>query len=571
MSSTGHRLREALLWSVEIVVLLVAFALLHLARNLHFHTQPPSPQWSRHLTAGLGSMNTPPGADTMLDESLFLGWAADQGTGYARVTPLGQIELTGTVPPLTPEAKVRSVSLARIPLTKEEAVDLFWIETLRTPTLVGAGLDGAGGVVWGPRPVLDGVRSYALARSRGPGAPPPRLVVGRDDEIRVYQLPAGAPPAPAGPALRWPELYYVDGQVDRSGQLHLVVTGKNETGSVTLSYLTQGADGAWGEPVTVAQFRVSDRQTLRCPRLGLDLERAHVFYSLEDTRPVTGKAVMYYLSFPLEAPAPAQPQKLALFTDLLGAPSETVNDACPSPGQADSLELAVTSIVGRTRLRRYQEVVTLRFEGGAAGPPAAACCTRGASLSPILAPTPDGSDQYLAWLDTAGFRNYRVTVASTSEAFSRQLNRMTARDWLGAFLDTLVNLGLALPLTFVACFWLTVPFVVVGAGHFFALGWAERRPWPLALFAIGLHVLGKGYYVHRSFYGSPLTTVAMPVWMKSGPVVYLIPLALAAVAGFNLWRYSRLHPPRSPIGAYGRFAAVDTALTLVLYSPFILT
>ena len=565
---TRSRLRLRIDWGSGVVFLLIAVIALHFARNIELGTAPPSTVWSRSVSVGTSRFSIRPGADVLPDGSLLCAWAGLDGAGLARVSAQGEVnQVAATFPGTGPGRDARGFEVATAPA----GGILLWTETHDGgQQLYQARLGADGRPVTGAGALALPVTAWAVARPATMTFDEPRAVLVQEGpRLRAFAVAddGGLTAFAAGPAV--PDLCFLDGVVDGQGTLHVLATTKTTDSRYHFLYLTaQG--GGFSAPLDVHDEIASDRNTLRQPGIALDRERVYFTWGVEETRPRTGKAATWWLSFRRDAPAPVEPQRLRLVpTRWSQDPSDMANDPVALSSDGDGISIAVSSMIMWTRLRVFQEIAVVSCAGQAQADTVAASFGRPASLSPALVAGDAGT--YAAWLDTAGFNRYRVCVAGTAGSFRAAYAGRATADWLYAGLDTLVDLGWALGLCFTALLWVGLPFIIVGATQMVALDWSERRPRGLTLGVIALHVAGKLYFAKASYYDDVAVRAMMPAWLAHPVSAYLVPLLISAVALWAVIRTWRRRTHISALSSYGRFALIDVALTLLLYAPYLQT
>lgn len=564
------RRRPIIDWGSGVVFIVVALLAMHLVHNFNLGTAPPSATWSRSVAVGVSSYNLRPGVDVLPDGSLLCAWTGSDGLGMAKVSPYGQVtQLHPSFPGMGPAVGAMNYDLA----AGTSGATLLWTEQ-RGPAvqLCQARLDADGNPRTRASVLGTAVAAWAVARPAGDvggvNGVPQVVLVQEGGRLRALTVGADGALAPLASAPAIPDLSCIDGAVDESGTVHIFAATVASLASFNFLYLTANEDG-FSAPLKIREERFNFRNTLRSPRIALDGGRVYFMWGNEETKPRTGRATSWWLSFSRDAPGPAEPRRVTLpVTHLSLLPSDFVCDPAPISTTGDGVTVATSSMVMWTRLRTYQEIVVVSLEGDEQGDEVPASFGRPASLTPYLAAGAGGD--YAVWLDTAGFNRYHVCVASTNGAFRAGVDRREASDWLYAGLDTVVHLGWAVGMSFTAGPWFILPFMIVGGAQLLALNWAERRARLLTLIAAAIHVALKVYTVQGTFYGSPLVCGMMPAWLAHPASHYLVPLAISGVALWSVLRMWRGAARTSALSSYARFALIDVALTLLLYAPYLL-
>lgn len=309
-------------------------------------------------------------------------------------------------------------------------------------------------------------RPTTLSDSMIPALDAPRLVI--DTEGRAHAIWADevgiewAVLSAKGTLLKAPALLVPEGrfpavQVGPQGRLHLSWRRQKRINVWTIHYAVLDSErGIVGQSEELAEVFLRPDSSLKGPDLGLTPETGHVFWEVNDHGYVYSRAE--FASFPLEAPEQGQVEPFGLMrggdpsgiyplagpqTPLLVASSESVPD--PEAGEMQS-QIAVFAMEQRARA----EIVTASSQ---------------ASLKPVLIED-DRSCLHLAWLETAGFREYQVAYASTSPRVMENYNALTLRDGLDRVFSSVFRLStLAVTLVGSAIVWAAIPFVALLLYH----------------------------------------------------------------------------------------------------------
>jgi len=249
-------------------------------------------------------------------------------------------------------------------------------------------------------------------------------------------------------------------------------------------------------------------------------------------------------------------------TDFINAPAVVQNQESELP--------VVVSVIIESASKQFIQLALTVLEGGDPVGYQLANETSNASVLPTLA-ADQNTNLHLAWLDTAGFRRYKVYYATTAPQASTWLNRTTVKD-IGEQAASLAWGVLSavgfLPLTLMwnapALVWLIV---------FYAISHQELLDELGAKIALGVSF--AIYLVVKMLF--------LPGLLEAGtPFVYLVPqeiapmlttiipvlILLLALVGLIIYlrRPGDGRPP-ALFKAYLIFALVDSALTAILYAP----
>jgi len=386
----------------------------------------------------------------------------------------------------------------------------------------------------------------------------------------------------------------VDGSASDSGaRTHMVWTNRTDFSTRQIYYGTL-EDGEVTPPdgYHVTTFDYAESATYQPPIIGLELERVYLIWSVQNLGGgmTPTAADTYYISF---APGQARytdPQTLKLpaehrpaYDDHRGhytisrlAPvspdvysTDYINAPAVVTGREPELPMVVSLIIESASKQFMQLAVTILAEGEPIGYQIANE-TSNASVLPTLAA--DGeANLHLAWLDTAGFRRYKVYYATTAPDARAWLDRTTAQDVGKQAADlawgVLSAIGF-LPLTLMwnapALIWLVLFYLFARQEHLDELG---------ARIALGVSLVL--YLVVKTLFLPGLLSAGTPfVYMVpqefASALDTIIPLTILALAVIGLIVYltrSRGAEPPTIFKGYLVFALIDSALTAVLYAP----
>jgi len=380
---------------------------------------------------------------------------------------------------------------------------------------------------------------------------------------------------------------------DSSGETHLVWTNRTDFSTRQIYYATL-EDGEVTPPggYHVTTFDYAESATYQPPIIGLDSERVYLIWSVQNLGGgmTPTAADTYYISF-----APGQQQYVAPRTLKLSAdhrpgyedhrghytisrlapvsPDVRSTDYINAPAvvtrRESELPMVVSLIIESASKQFMQLAVTILADGEAVGYQIANE-TSNASVLPSLVADDDAS-LHLAWLDTAGFRRYKVFYATTSPEAAEWLNRTTvedvgeqAADLAWGILSAIGFLPLTLMWNVPALVWLVVFYLSARQEHLDELGARIALGVSFALYLIVKTLFLPGLLST----GTPFVYLVPQEWTPA--LNTIIPLAILALAIVGLIIYlvrsPRTEPPTMFKG-YLVFALVDSALTAILYAP----
>jgi hypothetical protein len=272
-------------------------------------------------------------------------------------------------------------------------------------------------------------------------------------------------------------------------------------------------------------------------------------WSIQDVNYIYAPAVSEYVSFPLGFPQQVEVVEFSLWQGL--APQELG----PADGPQSSLVVALSEQLFtedgvRTQVsiappgqRVDEEIVTASSQ---------------ASSNPVLV-VDERSHLHLAWLETAGFRQYHVVYASTVPEVVETYGRLTLSDVIDGVLDGIfASSTVLLSLSILLLVWAGAPFVGLLAYHLATnremLDGTQSR---VALIAALVVEAGLSFAVPSSRMG-----LGVPVW-AAGWVVQLISLLVAAALTTYVIRHREM---RHLFGLFFLFSIVNILVQGILLS-----
>jgi hypothetical protein len=187
---------------------------------------------------------------------------------------------------------------------------------------------------------------------------------------------------------------------------------------------------------------------------------------------------------------------------------------------------------------------------------------------PVLAENPGpGGGLHVAWLDTAGFKEYDVLYATTAPEARRWLDRTSSEDIaLSAgelIFGVFSGLGL-LPIagvwTFPAMVWVVAFFIITGREDMVRRGTLIGFAAAVLIYVAVKILLLPGLFIGTPFLHQVPEAWAVVLGVGVPSVILLIALGVVYV-------YARRAQRATIFKSYLFFALTDVVLTLVLYSP----
>ena len=395
---------------------------------------------------------------------------------------------------------------------------------------------------------------------------------------------------------------------DGMGTVHLIWLTENALTARTIYYaelvdaLRPGLRPAYGQKL--ADFVFPEGGTYYGPVLGVDERNVYVIWSVQNLGGglTPTSAFSFYVTFQVGAyeqsgaavpqtrslgiPDDVQPgykkrphapggygfTELAPLSDGASGGSEFVNTPATASSQRSELSVALSVLTSSRADSQIRLATAILQEGEPVGYQLASKSLT-ASLMPSIAADGhigDGGQEvglHLAWLDTAGFREFDVYYATTAPEARRWLDRTSTDDLVMRAAALVFGVLSGLGLLPIAGIW-TFPAMVCVVLFFILTGEEEmtrtRTKVGFAL-AIVLYVSVKILLLPGLYVGTPFLHQVPPGWaivLGIAVPTLILGMALAAV-----YIYARRAARATIFAAYLVFALVDVVLTLVLYSP----
>lgn len=297
----------------------------------------------------------------------------------------------------------------------------------------------------------------------------PRLVQGEDgrlhalwaDDAGIYwAMLDDAGETVAGPTFLIPDASFPMVRRDAEGRLHLAWLYQVRVGAISIYYAALDPEqGKLNTPEEIAEIVVSGPMQLEGVGLGLSQDAGYVFWSDYNARYY--RYTFQYACFPLDAP---QQRRIVSWELRMGAGPLTI---APLDGQQSPLPVALSE----ETWSKGQEVelqvalITVGMERDNA-PEQFVSATSQASVTPILV-ADDRSNLHMAWVETAGFGEFRVVYASNAPEVMENYNTLTLPDIVDAALDGLFRLSTVAVSLFASLgMWASIPLIGLVAYHF---------------------------------------------------------------------------------------------------------
>lgn len=342
----------------------------------------------------------------------------------------------------------------------------------------------------------------------------------------------------------------------------------------------------------LATFNYAESATYQPPVIGLDSEKVYVIWSVQNLGGglTPTAADTFYVTFPIGEPRLFDPINVKLpldhrpnydphsgaytYNELAPLSSDVystdfINAPAVVSRQRGELPVAVSLII-ESASKQFMQLALTVFEDGEPTGYQIANETSNASVLPTMVADAEGN-LHLAWLDTAGFRRYKVYYATTAPEPKAWLDRTTIGDIGGGAASLAWGILSAigfLPLTLMwnapALVWLVL---------FYLLARQEYLDQLAAKIALGV-----SFAIYLT-----VKMLFLPGLLSAGtPFVYLVPesiastmttmipiliLLLASLGVFIYLRRRKKGEPPALFQTYLVFALIDSALTAILYAP----
>ena len=471
-----------------------------------------------------------------------------------------------------------------------EGLQLFWLSGQK---LYNAHLDSTGHLEESPLVLSGEAKVDTYDAALGPDGTATLWFAGPRRSPGLYAL---SPGAQIEATLVDPLGIRPDLQYDETGTLHAIWAHHPPGYGETLFFYAAYPDGLYtpGSETKVVEPRVGPTSVLHGPRLGLDRQRAYLFWTIEvRTGQEAGLVSTHYVHLP-----PGQPSRVSSVHKLwVPATYHLDYDEAPldeglksgerlslaeghygstgrigdvTTNSATEQELVIAFNVQLEYLRRKQaaQVGTVFFQDGDPEAYQLLSFTLPYSANPAVI-----SDQagylYLTWLEKGELPGFVVYFASTAPDIRDTLNAITLID-LGRIgsesLFGLVSGALFLPFVLV---WIVAPMLILGLTSIIRRG-DESLSSPGTLISLGLAI--------AAFWAGKLITlpgmrdyVPFSAWLPVIPsrlslfLQLSVPLLIAGLALLVAWNYTFRRERHTPLFFILIYAAIDGVLTMAVY------
>ena len=552
-------------------------------------TEKPGPDWSRALYLGRANLRQPPALQVDAQGHVHIAWYGGD-LYYAHLDPEAKI-LSNTALDLEPPNPRRPQLL----VDGQDQVHLVWLsrkgdyQQLYHCLVGSAGETGEPVMLSQEKANVTSFKPYLTADKTA------AVVWVSEDDLGNKAIVHASPERPGETTVLLEGVIDPYVLVDASGTTHLAWMEERGFTSRTIYYAAiEGDLDSLGERAIagtrLADFEFAESAVYYGPVIGLDDETVYVLWSEQNLGGglTPTAAFSYYVAFPFGQPALTRPQTIGLPTnarpeyenyssayglaelDLLSPVdlrygSDFVNTPTTVSSQAGELPVAF-SLMTASQASSEIQLATIVLSGGEQVGYQLASKTTNASLMPTLESDAE-QNLHLAWIDTAGFRQYDVYYATLAPQARRWLDRTSTDDLVlgaaGILFGILSGIGL-LPIagiwSFPPTIWIVLFYIFSGKEEL------ERRGAKIGLgIGVLIYIGMKVLLLPGLFAGTPflhLFSPALAVTIGIAVPAVILLLALLVVYIYA-WRAERATIFR----AFFLFVLVDVALTLVLYAP----
>jgi len=377
--------------------------------------------------------------------------------------------------------------------------------------------------------------------------------------------------------------------VDNSATTHLVWLYEKGVSARDVYYATlEGSQVVPAGGQKLAGFEFAESAVYNGPVIGVDTNTLYVIWSVQNLGGglTPTAAFAFYVSFETGKPTLVNPSAIGLPAETMpdyaayASPygygklallppwvysSDFVNAPAVVQSQESELPLTLSLIVESPATSVMQLAMVVFAEGKPVGYQLVSN-TPNASVRSTLVADSD-SNLHLAWLDTAGFRQYDVYYASTSPETKRWLDRTSTDDMVLGAADLVWGVISAIGLVPIAAIWNFPPLIWVVLFYVFSgqedLDQIGARIGLLV--SIIIYVASKLLLLPGLSAGTPFLH-QVPKEMAS-TVAVAIPVLILFLALGAICLYARRSERATLFKALLIFAVTDSLLTVVLYAP----
>jgi len=581
---------------VSLVVLLVSiFVTMLLLSGCNIksdRSDKPSDDWSRGLLLGRTGIKQPVALQVGADKHVHLVWCestADSGDvlHYAQLNEQGQVLINDHL-----GIELPSPRKPQLLIDGDDNLHLAWLSRAEDwQGLYRVSIDQDG------RPTsplllsregenVDSFQMYLSAEGETAfvwsGQPE-----SEDGQAGVFRLVLHD--RPSHPTLLIPQGIDPYVLVDNASTTHLVWLYKRGTSARDIYYaVLEGSQIVPDGGQKLTGFDFAESAVYYGPIIGADTHNLYVIWAVQNLGGglTPTAAYAFYVSFEPGKPSLTRPSSIGLpaesmpeYADHTGPysygklvllspwtySSDFVNAPATVHSQKNELPVAFSLIVASPSKTTMQLAVAVLSEGKPIGYQLASN-TPNASVMSTLVSDAD-SNLHLAWIDTAGFRQYDVYYASTSPEAKRWLDRTSSDDMVLGAADLLWGIISGIGLLPIVAIWNFPPLMWVVLFYIFSgREYLEQIGAKIGLLvSIVIYVAAKLLLLPGLSAGTPFI-YQLPRELAS-TVATAIPVLIFISALGAIYLYARRSERATLFKAYLVFAFTDGLLTVVLYAP----
>lgn len=377
--------------------------------------------------------------------------------------------------------------------------------------------------------------------------------------------------------------------VDNAGTTHLAWLYEKGLSARDIYYATlEGSHVVPDGGQKLTDFEFGESAVYHGPIIGADTNNIYVLWAVQNLGGglMPTAAWAFYVSFEPGKPSLTNPGYIGLpietmpeyvdytgpygYSELALLPpwvysSDFVNAPAVVSSQESELPVALSLMVASRSESTIQLAMVVFSEGQPTGYQLASNTSNASVLSTLVADS--DSNLHVAWIDTAGFRQYDIYYASTSPEAKKWLDRTSSDDIVLGAADLVWGIISGIGLLPIVVMWNFPPLIWVVLFYMFSgREYLERMGTKIGLLvSIIIYCASKLVLLPGLSTGTPFlyqvssdlrTTLAMAI-----PVIILL-LALAAI-----YIYARRSERATIFEAYLVFSLTDGLLTVLLYAP----
>jgi len=377
--------------------------------------------------------------------------------------------------------------------------------------------------------------------------------------------------------------------IDNAGTTHLAWLYEKGISARDIYYATlEGSHVVPDGGQKLTDFEFAESAVYYGPIIGADTNNLYVLWAVQNLGGglTPTAAYAFYVSFEPGKPSLTNPSSISLPTETMpeyadhASPygysklallppwvysSDFVNAPAVVSSQKNELPVALSLMIASRSESTIQLAMVVFSEGQPIGYQLASNTLNASVLSTLVADS--DSNLHVAWIDTAGFRQYDIYYASTSPEAKMWLDRTSSDDIVLGAADLVWGIISGIGLLPIVAIWNFPPLIWVVLFYMFSgREYLERMGTKIGLLvSIIIYCASKLVLLPGLSTGTPFlyqvssdlrTTLAMAI-----PVIILL-LALAAI-----YIYARRSERATIFKAYLVFSLTDGLLTVLLYAP----